>query len=80
MTYVLHNTEAENGQRPRYGVREATTNLLVWADEDAPLATAAALVRFLTDCAGRLSAHEVRAMLAPVSDLPAVPDVEERAS
>jgi len=80
MPYALHNTEETLGRRPRYGVRETVTGLLVWADEDAPLATAAALVRFLTDCAGPLTAHEVRAMLAPVSDLPAVPDIEERAS
>ena len=80
MPFALQNIDEVGIKRPHYGVRETVTGLLVWADESAPLATAAALVRFLTDCAGHLTAHEVRAMLAPCSDLPAVPDVEERAS
>ena len=64
----------------RYAVHETRAALDVFAHVGATLATAAALVRFLTDCAGDLSAHEVRAMLAPCSDLPPVPDREERAS
>jgi hypothetical protein len=72
VAYVLHSTETRLGHRPRYAVRETREDLLVWAHGDAPLATAAAVVRFLTDCAGDLSAHEVRATLAPLSDLDAL--------
>ena len=73
---ATHATEGAG----RYAVHEARSGLAVFAHRGMPLATAAALVRFLDDCAGDLSAHEVRAMLAPCSDLPAVPAVEERAS
>lgn len=64
----------------RFAVRETETDLDVWARHGAPGQVATALATFLNTTAAELSAHEVRAMLAPVSDLPPVPDVEERAS
>ena len=79
MSEFTTHVRASTGQS-RFAVVETGTGIDVWARLGAPGAVASALAEWLNVAAADLSAREVRAMLAPVSDLPAVPDVEERAS
>lgn len=64
-----------------YGVRETTTNLVVWRSAGASATSAAYLVTFLNSHAIDLPARAVRAMLVPFdSMLDAEPEPGERAS
>ena len=79
MSEFTTHVRAATGQS-RFAVVETGTGIDVWARLGAPGVAAACLATWLNVAAADLSAHEVRAMLTPVSDLPAVPDVEERSS
>lgn len=65
MPYVVNYHGTLHG----YGVRETSEDLYVWAAGAADPLTASHLSAFLTATVPHLGAHEVRRMLAPMSDL-----------
>lgn len=58
----------------RHAVKETREDLDVWARKGATLTSVVNLVGFLNDHCADMGAHDVRRMLAPISDLEPLPN------